>query len=115
MLLHKRHIIGAIIMSFMDKSSQYMTEEINLTGKPLWTRLLYAAGACILGYLTFICLVVLGVAQFVFVAVTKSKNPELARFSADLLIYLREILAFIGFQNDRPPFPFAPFPGSKKD
>lgn len=102
-------------MSILDKSSQYKTDEINLTGRPLWTRLLYAAGACILGYLTFVCLVVLGLAQFAMLAITKSKSTELAHFSADLLTYLREILAFVGFQSDRPPFPFTPFPRTHKD
>ncbi len=101
-------------MSYPARTPSEQDTEFNgsLTGRPLWVRLLYALGAGVMGYLTFGGLLLLGVVQFIYIAVTKSKNQEMVDFSMDLLRYLGEVLAFIGFQTDKPPFPFAPFPSS---
>lgn len=97
----------------MDK--EYIVNSESLAGKPLRVRVLYMLGVGVLGYLTFMALLVLSAVQVVCIAVTRTRNEELAHFNRELLGYLAEVLAFIGFLDDRPPFPFAPFPGSNAD
>ena len=102
-------------MSTMERTAHSGNDDDNIAGQPLRVRLLYALGVCVLGYFTFNALVLLGVVQFIYTAVNKSKNEEIALFSRNLLRYLGEVLAFILFLSDTPPFPFAPFPGNEPD
>lgn len=100
----------------MDKQQSYnLMNGESLAGRALRVRLLYMIGVGVLGYLTFMALIVFSAVQLIYAGVTKSRNEELAQFNRELLGYLTEILAFIGFLSDKPPFPFAPFPGAGKD
>ncbi len=101
-------------MSTMEKTAYPGENNDVIAGKPLRVRLLYALGVGVLGYFTFNALVLLGVVQFCYIAMNKTKNAEIADFSRNLLSYLGEVLAFILFLNDTPPFPFAPFPGNER-
>lgn len=100
-------------MSYLERAAYSGANGDSLDVKPLRVRLLYALGVGVLGYFTFNALVLLAIAQFVYTVVNKSKNDEIAHFSKNLLNYLGEVLAFILFLNDTPPFPFAPFPGNE--
>jgi|GWRWMinimDraft_10_1066017.scaffolds.fasta_scaffold00636_2 hypothetical protein len=100
-------------MSYAERAAYPGKTEDSVAGKPLRVRLLYALGVGALGYFTFNALILLGVTQFIYIAVNKSKNEEIARFSRNLLSYLGEVLAFMLFLDDTPPFPFAPFPGNE--
>ncbi len=103
-------------MSYVDRAGAYPpSDDDSLADKPLKVRLLYALGVAVLGYFTFNALVLLSVVQFICIAVNKTKNEEIAKFTRDLLVYLGEVLAFILFHRDTPPFPFAPFPNSDAD
>lgn len=77
---------------------------------PLWQRLLYMLGFSFLAYLAFWAILLLSALQFIFVALNKDKNSELAGFTRNLLLYLGEALGFIAFMRDERPFPFGPFP-----
>ena len=99
-------------MSYLERAAYSGANADSLDVKPLRVRLLYALGVGVLGYFTFNALVLLAIVQFVYCAVNKSKNDEISHFSKNLLNYLGEVLAFILFHNDTPPFPFAPFPGN---
>ena len=100
-------------MSYLDRAAYSGAGGDSLAGKPLRVRLLYALGVGVLGYFTFNALVPLAIVQFVYYAVHKSKNEEIAHFCENLLSYLGEVLAFMVFLKDTPPFPFAPFPGNE--
>jgi len=100
-------------MNYAERAAYPGKNEDSIAGKPLRVRLLYALGVGVLGYFTFNALILLGVVQFIYIAVNKSKNEEIARFSRNLLSYLGEVLAFMLFLDDTPPFPFAPFPGNE--
>lgn len=102
-------------MSYVDRAALPGVDDSNLANKPLQVRLLYMLGVAVLGYLTFNALILLAIIQFVYLGVNKSKNVEIARFSSNLLAYLGEVLAFVLFLDDKPPFPFAPFPANKLD
>ncbi len=102
-------------MSYVERAAYPGKNEDSIAGKPLRVRLLYALGVVVLGYFTFNALILLGIVQFIYIAVNKSKNEEIAHFSRNLLSYLTEVLAFMLFLNDTPPFPFAPFPGNETD
>lgn len=102
-------------MSYVERAARNGPESNSLSDKPLKVRLLYALGVAVLGYFTFNALVLLAVIQFFYIAVNKSRNEEISHFSKDLLSYLGEVLAFILFLSDEPPFPFAPFPGTTRN
>ncbi|HSM95647.1 MAG TPA: DUF4389 domain-containing protein [Rhizomicrobium sp.] len=73
-------------------------------------RLVYAFCYGILAYFVMMILFGLGVVQFVLLAINGRLNEELKSFSANLVQYLFELLAFIVFARDEQPFPIGPFP-----
>ncbi|HVV66163.1 MAG TPA: DUF4389 domain-containing protein [Rhizomicrobium sp.] len=73
-------------------------------------RLLYAVGFAIIAWLVLWITLILGLAQFVVVAINGRINGELKEFSLRLTQYLWELLAFITFARDERPFPLGPFP-----
>jgi Domain of unknown function (DUF4389) len=73
-------------------------------------RLFYAIGFGIVAWFVFWLVVVVALAQFVVVAINGKVNDELKNFSASLVQYLWELLAFITFVRDTQPFPIGPFP-----
>ncbi|HTT97719.1 MAG TPA: DUF4389 domain-containing protein [Rhizomicrobium sp.] len=73
-------------------------------------RLLFALGFAVLAWVALWVLLVLGAVQFVFFVINGKTNPELKRFSLNLVQYLVQCLAFVTFVRDEHPFPFSPFP-----
>ncbi|MBS0276324.1 MAG: DUF4389 domain-containing protein [Proteobacteria bacterium] len=73
-------------------------------------RLVYAFCYGILAYFVMMILFGLGVIQFALLAINGRVNEELKNFSANLVQYLFELLAFIVFARDEQPFPIGPFP-----
>jgi hypothetical protein len=73
-------------------------------------RLLWSIGFGVLAWIVFWVLVVLGVVQFVLLAVNGQVNDELKRFSRNLVQYLFELLAYVLMLRDEQPFPIGPFP-----
>lgn len=73
-------------------------------------RLLYAIGYGILAYFVLHILFAIALVQFVLFAINGHKNEELANFSANLVQYLWDLVAFIVFVRDEQPFPIGPFP-----
>ncbi len=73
-------------------------------------RLLYALGFAIVAWFVFWIAILLAAVQYVVVAINGRTNDELKQFSHNLIQYLWELLAFIGFVRDEMPFPMGPFP-----
>jgi hypothetical protein len=73
-------------------------------------RLLYAIGFAFLAWFAFWAIIVLAAIQFVVVAINGRANEELKTFSANLVQYLWELLAYIVFARGAEPFPLGPFP-----
>jgi len=85
-------------------------KEILLSRKGIAVRLLY----------TLIFLVVLGVVsnivwiiaafQYLFLFITRSYIKPLRRFSANLTLYIKEVIDYILITRNKRPFPFTEFP-----
>lgn len=73
-------------------------------------RLLYAFVFAVVAWFVFWIALLVGLVQFILVAIEGRANEELKSFSAGLVQYLWELLAFITFVRDDQPFPFGPFP-----
>jgi tellurite resistance protein TehA-like permease len=76
-----------------------------------FVRLVYAVCYGILAYFVLHILFALAVIQFIMFVVNRGNvNEELKQFSANLVQYLFELVAFIVFARDEQPFPMGPFP-----
>jgi len=73
-------------------------------------RLLYAIGFAVVAWVVLWVVLVLGLVQFVVIAINGRVNEELKTFSLGLIQYLWELLAFVAFVRDERPFPIGPFP-----
>ncbi len=73
-------------------------------------RLLYSIGYGILAWFVLHVLFAIALVQFVLFAINGHMNVELKNFSANLVQYLWDLLAFIVFVRDEQPFPIGPFP-----
>ena len=73
-------------------------------------RLLYAIGYGFVAWFVFWILLLLGLVQFLMLALSGRVNEELRHFSVNLVQYLWELIAYILFVRDEQPFPIGPFP-----
>jgi Domain of unknown function (DUF4389) len=73
-------------------------------------RLLYSIGFAIVGWFTLWVLFGLTLIQFAVLAINGHANAELKEISLRLVRYLMEVLAFVIFVRDEPPFPIGPMP-----
>jgi len=75
-------------------------------------RLLYAFGYALIAWFVLYIIFLLAAVQFVMIAINGRVHDEIKSFSATLIRYEWEILAFITFVRDEQPFPIGPFPKS---
>lgn len=73
-------------------------------------RLLYAIGYGFVAWFVFWILLLLGLVQFLMLALSGRVNEELRHFSVNLAQYLWELVAYILFVREEQPFPVGPFP-----
>jgi hypothetical protein len=73
-------------------------------------RLLYAIGFAFVAWFVFWILLLLGLVQFLMLALSGRINEELRHFCVNLVQYLWELVAYITFVRDEQPFPIGPFP-----
>lgn len=73
-------------------------------------RLLYAIGFGIIAWFVFWIAMIIGIVQFVMMAIQGRVNEELRSFSVHLIQYLWELVAYVTFVRDEKPFPVGPFP-----
>ncbi len=92
-----------------------MSDEIveNLKKTSAWLRVLFMAVFVIALYVAGVVLLVLMLAQIVFSLVTGADNTNLRRLGASLSDYVAQILAFLTYNSEERPFPFAQFPLSE--
>jgi len=77
---------------------------------PIGTRLLYMIVFGLTFWLLLWILAVCVLAQLILTLLAGQPNPELLRFSEGFSRYLSQIINFITFVSEKPPFPFAPWP-----
>ncbi len=73
-------------------------------------RLLYSILFGFIAYLALHVVFAVALIQFIVFAITGKVNDELKGFSAGLVQYMWQLLAFITFVSDDTPFPMGPFP-----
>lgn len=74
------------------------------------TRLLYSIAFAVVAWFVFWLTLLLGLVQFIMLAIAGRVNDELRRFCLNLVQYLWELLAYITFVRDEQPFPIGAFP-----
>lgn len=73
-------------------------------------RLVYALAFAIVAWFVFWIVLLLGLVQFVMLALSGRINEELRRFCVNLVQYLWELVSYITFVRDDQPFPIGQFP-----
>jgi hypothetical protein len=74
------------------------------------TRLLYSVGFAFVAWAVFWLILVLGLLQFIIVAVQGHRNEDVRNCALGLVEYLWQLLAYISFGRDEEPFPLGNFP-----
>ncbi|OFE11474.1 hypothetical protein PHACT_13060 [Pseudohongiella acticola] len=89
-----------------------MSDELvnNLKRTSAWLRVLFMLGFAVALYVVGVVLLVLMLAQILFSLITGDDNSNLRRLGSALTLYVSQILAFLTYNSEEKPFPFAPFP-----
>ena len=77
---------------------------------PIAIRLLYMLVFALTFWILTWILAVTVIAQLVLTLLGGAPNAELLRFSNGLSRYVSQVIEFLTFITDKPPFPFAPWP-----
>jgi hypothetical protein len=77
---------------------------------PIAIRLLYMVVFALTFWILTWILAVTVIAQLVLTLLGGAPNPELLRFGNGLSRYCSQVIEFLTFVTDKPPFPFAPWP-----
>jgi hypothetical protein len=83
--------------------------------RELIARVLYMI---VFGFAFWACSIVLALAailQLLMVAFTRERNDNLTALGRSLGEYVREIVRYLTFVTDEPPFPFGEWPESSRD
>jgi len=77
---------------------------------PLAVRVLYMIVFAVTFWILTWVLAVTVIAQLILTLLGGQSSPELLRFSRGLSRYVTQVIEFLTFLTDKPPFPFAPWP-----
>lgn len=81
---------------------------------PLGLRVLYMVVFAVAFWILTWVLIVTVVTQLILTVLAAQPNPDLLRFSRGLSRYISQVVEFLTFLTDKPPFPFAPWPDLKE-
>ena len=77
---------------------------------PIAIRVLYMIAFAIAFWILTWVLAVTVIAQLILTLLAGQANPELLKLSKGLSRYIAQVVEFLTFLTDKPPFPFAPWP-----
>jgi Domain of unknown function (DUF4389) len=77
---------------------------------PIAIRLLYMIAFAITFWILTWVLAVTVIAQLVLTLLAGQPNPELLKLSKGISRYISQVVEFLTFLTEKPPFPFAPWP-----
>jgi hypothetical protein len=77
---------------------------------PIAIRLLYMLVFALTFWILTWVLAVTVIAQLLLTLMGGAPNPELLKFSQGLSRYVSQVIEFLTFLTEKPPFPFAPWP-----
>lgn len=91
-----------------------MSDDIveNLKEPSQWFRVAFMVVFAVVLYVVGLVLTLLTVAQVLFSLLTGSDNENLRALGKDLSTYVHQILAFLTYNSDNKPFPFATYPST---
>ncbi|HTC51567.1 MAG TPA: DUF4389 domain-containing protein [Steroidobacteraceae bacterium] len=81
---------------------------------PIGLRVLYMVVFAVTFWILTWVLIVTVVAQLILTLLAAQPNPDLLRFGKGLSRYIAQVVEFLMFLTDRPPFPFASWPDMKE-
>ncbi len=92
-----------------------MSDDIvaNLKQPSQWFRVAFMVVFAVVLYVVALVLTLLTVAQILFSLLTGSDNENLRALGKDLSTYVHQILAFLTYNSDDKPFPFAVYPSDE--
>jgi hypothetical protein len=82
--------------------------------QPIGLRLLYMVVFAVTFWILTWVLIVTVVAQLILTVLAGQPHPDLLRFSKSLSRYIAQVVEFLTFLTEKPPFPFAPWPDPKE-
>lgn len=93
-----------------------MNEELkeHVTNTGVWMRLLFMALFGIIYTVSRVVLLIVVVAQFLWLLITGSTNPRLLSFGGQLATFVYQILRYLTFNSETRPFPFADWPNDSE-
>ncbi len=88
----------------------------NIKQPSVWIRVLFMIVFAVASYIIILPLVlVLSIAQALFVLITGDSNANLRYFSATLELYVSQIIKFLTYLSEVKPFPFSDLPEVEVD
>ena len=86
----------------------------NLKQSSLWVRILLMIGFAFVLYMVIVpAIIILTIAQALFAAITGEPNRNLRGLGSLIQQYVSQIIAFVTYNSDMRPFPFAEFPSEE--
>ena len=87
----------------------------NLKQSSVWVRIILMVAFAVVLYPVFLVLLVLMIAQMLFVIITGESNANLRSLGVVLSAYVFQIVQFMSYVTDTKPFPFSDFPKAEND
>jgi len=87
----------------------------NLKQPSVWVRIILMVAFAVVLYTVFLVLLVLMIAQMLFVIITGESNANLRSLGVALSVYIFQIVQFMSYVTGVKPFPFSDFPKAEND
>jgi hypothetical protein len=94
-------------------NSHDLKQECLAAGK--WLRLLFMIIFAAVTYATIFLIWLIAAFQFLYHLITGKNNQPLLQFSSALSRYMADIMAYLCYNKEQKPFPFAEWPKSIAD
>jgi hypothetical protein len=86
----------------------------NLKQSSVWVRILLMIGFAFVLYMVILpAIIILTIAQALFVAITGDPNRNLSGLGSLIEQYVSQIIAFVTYNSEYRPFPFSEFPSEE--
>lgn len=80
--------------------------------KELWQRILFVLLFFVIAYVVRFVILIISLIQFVFLFTLKAPNKNLSSLGTMISLYFYEVMQYLNFSTEKPPFPFSPWPKS---
>lgn len=77
---------------------------------PLLLRIVYTVLFYCIFYLAELAVAIIAILQTGFVALSGAPQADIKRFSIQLAVYLRQVVAYMTWSTDSKPYPFVEWP-----